>query len=273
MDFLRIDETKCKQDGLCALECPTRVIRFNGKGHFPELVAGGEESCLRCGHCVAVCPHGALDHAEVPLSACPPIDAQLAVSRAQAVQFLRGRRSARRFKDTPVPRDTVQQLIEIARYAPTGSNAQLLRWLVIDDTARLKTIAGRVIDWMRQVLANPDAVVVPYMPRLVKAWDAGIDSILRSAPCVAIAMAPAEARNGMVDLTIALAYLELIAPQFGLAACWAGLLQVGLKADPALASLVGIPDGHPFHYPMMLGYSPARYYRLPERKPPEIIWA
>lgn len=272
MEFLKIDTTKCKQDGLCAMECPTQVIRFRGKGHFPELVEGGEASCLRCGHCVAVCPHGAVDHAEVPLSASPPIDPRLSISREQVVQFLRSRRSVRRFKETPVPRETVRQLIEIARYAPTGSNSQMVRWLVIDDRERLREIAGRVIEWMRQVLADPDAVVVPYMPRLVKAWEQGVDSVLRAAPCVVVAMAPAEARNGMVDLTIALSYLDLGASTFDLGTCWAGLLQAGLNADPSLAPLVGIPDGHPFHYPVMLGYTAARYYRLPERNPPEIIW-
>ena len=272
MDFLKIDQTKCKQDGLCALDCPARVIHFTGKGHFPKLVRGGEAACLRCGHCVAVCPHGALDHAEVPLADCPPLDPQLEISPEQTVQFLRSRRSARRFKDKPVPRETIQRLIEIARYAPTGSNTQLVQWLVIDDKVRIEKIAGRTIDWMRRQLEDPDAEVVPYMPRLVKAWDRGMDSVLRSAPCVVVAMAPIDARNGMVDLTIALSYLDLVSPQLGLATCWAGLLQIGMNADPDLVNMVGIPEGFPFHYPMMVGYSPARYYRMPERRPPEIIW-
>ena len=98
MELLVIDKEKCRQDGLCAADCPTGVIRFDGAGHYPELVPGAQQACLRCGHCVAVCPHGALDHVDVPLAASPAIEKALQISKAQIVQFLRSRRSVRRFK-------------------------------------------------------------------------------------------------------------------------------------------------------------------------------
>ena len=85
-------------------------------------------------------------------------------------------------------------------------------------------------------------------------------------------MAPVDARYGMIDLTLALAYLELVAPQFGLGTCWAGLLQGALCALPGLKAAVGIPSDFPSHYPMMIGYSTVRYHRLPERKAPTITW-
>jgi nitroreductase/NAD-dependent dihydropyrimidine dehydrogenase PreA subunit len=270
--MLTIDKAKCKQDGLCAADCPVGIIRFDGKGSYPELSPGGEAMCLRCGHCVAVCPHGALDHAEVPLAECPPIAKALSLSWNQAEQFLRGRRSVRQFKDKPVERGTMQGLIETARYAPTGSNTQLVEWLVIDDPKRLRAVSGQVIAWMRGILKNPQITAMPYYPLLVHAWDAGSDSILRGAPCLVTAMAPAAARNGMVDLTLALAYLELAAPLHDLGTCWAGLLQGAMMANPDLKQAVGIPQDYPFHYPMMIGYAQVRYHRLPQRKAPKVRW-
>lgn len=272
MGLLRVDKEKCKQDGLCAVDCPSGVIRFEGPGHFPELKHNGEEACLRCGHCVAVCPHGAMDHAEVPLAACPPIDPALTISREQAEQFLRSRRSVRQFKSRPVAREDLQRIIEIARHAPTASNAQLVRWLVINDAERLRGIAAQVIDWLRGQLNDPTAPMASYAPRLVKAWEKGADSILRSAPCLVIAMVPGDSRFGMVDLTLALAYLELAAPQYGLGTCWAGLLQGALASLPALKRQVEIPPECPFFYPLMIGYSAVRYHRLPRRKEPPITW-
>ena len=272
MTLLIVDQKKCKQDGLCAAECPMGIIRFAGAGHYPELPIESEAMCIRCGHCVAVCPHGALDHAEVSLARCPEIDDKLAISPAQTEQFLRSRRSVRQFKDKPVEKAVMQQLIGIARYAPTASNSQLVEWLVINDSQRLHTVAAQVIDWMRSLLKDPKAPTMPYYPVLVKAWDAGIDSVLRSAPCLVTAMAPGPASVRMIDLTLALSYLELAAPHYGLGTCWAGLLQGAMLANPALKQAVGIPQDYPFHFPLMIGYSKVRYYRLPERKPPIIHW-
>ena len=272
MSLLTIDHEKCKQDGLCAADCPMGIILLAGKGHYPEISPESESMCIRCGHCVAICPHGALDHSEVPLAACTPIDKTLAISPLQAEQFLRSRRSVRQFKDKPVEKATLQQLIETARYAPTASNSQLVEWLVIDDPQRLRAIAAQVIDWMRSLLQDPKAPVMPYYPVLVKAWDTGVDSVLRSAPCLVTAIAPASAPVRMIDLTLALSYLELAAPQYGLGSCWAGLLQGAMLTNPSLKKAVGIPQDYPFHFPLMIGYSKVRYYRLPERKPPIIHW-
>ena len=272
MSLLIIDQKKCKQDGLCAADCPMGIIRFEGKGSYPEIPPENEPMCIRCGHCVAVCPHGALDHAEVPLAACTTIDKTLVLTSAQADQFLRSRRSVRQFKEKPVEKSTLQRLIETARYAPTASNSQLVEWTVIDDPHRMRAISAQVIDWMRALLQDPKATVMPYYPVIVKAWDAGFDSVLRSAPCLVTAMAPGPASVRMIDLTLALSYLELAAPQYGLGTCWAGLLQGAMLANPSLKQAVGIPQDYPFHFPLMIGYSKVRYFRLPERQPPKIHW-
>ena len=143
---------------------------------------------------------------------------------------------------------------------------------MINDRQRVQSIASEVIGWMRDQVADPKAKVMPYMPLLVQGWDAGTDTILRSAPCLVVAMAPSGDRNGMVDLTLALCYLELTAPLYGLGTCWAGLLQAALMSIPELRQQMGIPADHPFYYPMMIGYANTHYYRLPQRKAPRIAW-
>jgi len=107
----------------------------------------------------------------------------------------------------------------------------------------------------------------------VAEWESGHDSVLRNAPILVLASAPREAANGLVDVTLALCYLDLLAPTMGLGTCWAGLLQGALLSSPSLREIVGIPAQHSHHYPMMLGYPKIkRYFRLPERKLPKITF-
>lgn len=98
------------------------------------------------------------------------------------------------------------------------------------------------------------------------------DIALRYAPSVVIASAPGKYENGMVDVSIALAYFELIAASAGLGTCWLGLMAQALKHDPTLKEAAGLPKPHTHFYPMVLGYPRFNYHRLPERKPANIIW-
>ena len=273
MSLLKIDESKCKQDGICALECPTAIIRVKKNETYPEIKPKLEQSCLICGHCVAVCPHGALSHSQVPMEQCPSINREFGINQQQAVQFLRSRRSIRVYKDKQVEKDKIQDLIEIARYAPTGSNSQLVEWLVYADPGKIKEIARLTVDFMRsEIKRDPETHNTSYMPLVVAAWEAGYDSVLRNAPALIVASAPKTAGNGMVDLTLALSYLELAALPMGLGTCWAGLLQGVLRLWPPLKEVLGIPEEYPHHYPLMLGYPKFKYQRLPERKAPKITW-
>lgn len=270
MSLILIDETRCKRDGWCARECPAAIIRLKEDG-YPEVIAGGERLCLGCGHCVAVCPHGALSHRASPLDASPPIDPSLRISEAQGVQFLRQRRSVRLYDERPVEREKIERLIDVARYAPTGGNSQSVQWLVIDDRGAIKEIARLTVEYIRRLLQEqPEAAAYVALPRAVAAWDAGYDAVLRHAPCLIVASAPQWAYNGTIDVTLALCYLDLMAPLLGLGTCWAGMLQRAIRSSPPVKEAVGIPEDHPHHYPMMLGYPKVKYYRLPERRQPQI---
>jgi nitroreductase/NAD-dependent dihydropyrimidine dehydrogenase PreA subunit len=272
MGLLIIDESRCKRDGFCVRDCPTSIIQLPEKG-FPEIVPDGEATCLECGHCVAVCPHGALSHKRIPIQNSPAIVENLRIGEGQALQFLRARRSIRHFLDKPVEKKKIRKLIEAARYAPTGANSQMVEWLVLSDSSRIKEIAGLTVVWFRQLMKDPKfAAANPYLLSVVAAWDAGNDSVLRNAPVLVIAMAPKEAMNGLVDLTLALSYLDLLAPAMGLGTCWAGLLQGALIHSPSIKASIGIPETYLHHYPIMLGYPELKYYRLPERKEPKIVF-
>ena len=273
MAFLTIDETKCKKDGICAAECPRGIITGGDGESFPQIAEAYENFCMTCGHCVAVCPHGALSVTGVDILDCPQIDRDLVPSWDQTEQFLRSRRSIRLFKDKVIDRETLEPLIALARYAPTASNAQNLHWTVIEGREKLAVLSQETINWMERVIeAQPDSPAADYFRPVVARWAAGYDGILRTAQTLIVPSAPEESANGLVDLSIALAYLELAALPLGLGTCWAGLLRGAMLATPRLAESMGLPEGHTWYYPMMIGYPKFKYHRLPERKPPVIHW-
>lgn len=274
MGFITVDESKCKKDGICVRDCSPAIIRFSTQTGFPEIIPGCENACILCGHCVTVCPEGALSIAGMPIEVTTPIIEHLTINEAQAVQFLRSRRSVRVFQNKPVDGEEVRHLIEAARFAPTAGNSQTAEWLVHSDRSRINQIAALAVEWVRELVRNDPSVAVtrPYLPRVVARWDSGQDSVLRNTPVLIVASAPKEAAFGLVDLTLALSYLDLLAPTVGLGTCWAGLLEGALLSSPSLRDLVGIPKEHPHHYPMMLGYPATKHHRLPDRKPPKITF-
>ncbi len=164
-------------------------------------------------------------------------------------------------------------MIEVARYAPTASNAQNLEWTLIQGRDKREALSRETINWMEGVIAaQPDAPVADYVRPVVTRGHNGYDGILRTARTLIIPSAPKESANGLVDLSIALSYLELAALPLGVGTCWAGFLRGAMLATPALVDSMGLPGGHTWFYPIMIGYPKFKYHRLPERKAPVIHW-
>jgi nitroreductase len=70
------------------------------------------------------------------------------------------RRSIRAFVQQPIPREDLEQIIEVASLAPSAFNAQPWRFVVVEDVA-LKAKLAAVAFNQRQVLSAP-AVIVLY---------------------------------------------------------------------------------------------------------------
>ena len=259
MELLTVDKTICKKDRMCIDACPLGCIEADAEG-FPVESAGG--GCIECGHCVAICPHGAISNARLPMEAFTQVPE--AVADPEAVEALmKTRRSVRMFKDRPVPREKMAKLLDIARFAPTASNSQQLQWVVIMDPARTRVVAEMSAEWFRA--AN-------LRPRLVELWDQGRDVYLRGAPHLVLACAPSDYRWGAVDCSIALTYMELAAASMGLGVYWGGLPTVAIASHPPLAQALPLPQGHTVHGALMVGVPKYRYRSVPPRKEVRAVW-
>lgn len=272
MNIFEVDKEKCNRDGICADSCPSGLIEMNDEG-YPTPVHDAEDVCIRCGHCVAVCPTASLKHRVVKLERCLPLDENLKISQEQCEQLLKGRRSIRAFRKKPIPQEDLKRLIETARFAPTGHNSQNVEWLVLTNREEMRKLSGLTVDWMRAIIRdNPQMAAELFLESVVKRWELGVDVILRDAPAVIITHAARNDRIGPINCVIALTYLELFAASMGMGCCWAGYFRGASVGYSPLSEALRLPQGHQCFGAMMIGYPRFSYHRIPTRKPPEITW-
>ena len=273
MELLTVDQDLCQRDGICSEVCPVAIIEFKDKDAFPTLIDGGEKLCIRCGHCVAVCPHGAMNHAIMKPEECLSVNDDWLFLPEQVEHFLRYRRSIRNYKKKPVEREVLTDLINVARFAPSGHNLQPVKWLVIYERDEVQRMAGLVIDWMRQLIMEESPLVAAmHLNRVVSFYDAGHDPICRNAPHVIVAYGQKEDRTAQTACTIALSYLELAAMSFDLGTCWAGYFNAAASFWPPMQQELGLPEENINFGAMMLGYPKYKYQRMPLRNETSITW-
>ncbi len=263
MPPVTIDRERCARDGLCVLECPLSLLETDAEG-FPVPGPRLEEACIGCGHCLAVCPKGCLRLGEVDRSDLPAAPPAPDVPPEALVGVMTTRRSVRNFSDRPVPRPVLEACLEAARYAPSALNLRPAQFLVIQDASAIRDLAAGCAAFLRATGRSPD---------FLRAYDAGRDGILRRAPCLVVAHAPADAPiPPATDCVIALSHFELAAHFLGLGACWAGILRHVASVDQAVRERLALPDGHEMYGGLMLGYPRFSLTRLPPRLPLRVTW-
>ncbi len=273
MSIFTIDEDKCTHCGICVHACPTQVIECISKEALPSLILGAAPFCIECGHCVTICPTRALTHKAIDPDDCDIIDKKLIPEAKNIAQFLKSRRSIRAFKDKPVDRETLTDLIDLARYAPTGSNKQEVHWTVFDDKNKIKDLSALVIDWAGQMAKIiPDEISARKMERLTEAWALGKDKILNDTPALILVHGQEDLPLIQTDCIIALTYLELYAASKGLGTCWGGYFTGAANFHKPLIDKLDLTQNHKCFGAIMIGYPLYKYKLIPKRKPSNIIW-
>ncbi|MDD5428485.1 MAG: nitroreductase family protein [Candidatus Omnitrophica bacterium] len=273
MVTIEVNKKSCKGDGRCVEICPIGVLTMNKTTHVPEFIPGGAERCINCGHCFAFCPPGAIKLSAMSVESAMKLEHAKLPSAEQVELLLKGRRSVRTYKDEPVPKESVEKLLDIARYAPSGINRQPVNWAVIMGKEKVRELGGLIAGWMEGLVAsaNPMAEALRF-DILAESWKKGEDRICRSAPCVIIAYGLKDDPLVPQSCTIAGEYLELAAFGLGLGACWAGYVSMAVNMSDDVRKFTGISHRAQAGAAMMLGHPKYRYSRIPLRDPLRVMW-
>lgn len=264
MALIRIDRKKCRKDGICAAECPFKLISLSGEGGFPEVNPAAARFCVLCGHCAAVCPQGALSLTGLASEDFLPIGNGTLPDLKKTRQLFTSRRSIRTYTQETIPRETIMQVLDLCRWAPSAKNQQPVRWLVVENHKKVRELAGLVVDWLR---------TASNYPGIVAAWEEGQDMVLRGAPHLLLAHAHEDNHWSANDCIIALTHFDLAASSCGIGTCWAGIFMGAVAAGhPPLLEALALPEGHKACGAIIFGYPRFPYFRVPPRKEARITW-
>jgi len=266
MTLIKIDEKTCTKCALCTTQCN---MILGKEGVVPRQMPMTDEYCMRCGHCVAVCPTGALTHKEMPDT--PKLDKKLDITFEQCAQLIKGRRSIRLYKDKDVPTGEIEKILDVARFSPTGHNSQDVRWLVINDRAYVDKVRRIGWDWLRWVTKN-NPQMAQMFAGIVQLLDMGKDMFIQGAPAVVVAYGDKNNPMCATDCTIALSYFDLAAQSAGLGACWAGFFYIAGQSYPPMIEALALPENCTPYGALMVGYPDVKYSRIPARKPADVIY-
>lgn len=115
------------------------------------------------------------------------------------IEFLRTRRSIRKYRNEPVPLDLILKVLDVARYAPSARNIQPWEFIVVTDSV-VKNRLAEVYPWPQPIRGAPVGIVVI------------CDS--KSSP-----------NTYQQDCANSINYIMLAAHAYGLGTVWQGILR------------------------------------------------
>lgn len=184
----------------------------------------------------------------------------------ELLEAVMNRRSVRKYKEDPVPREVLEQLLETACWAPSAENMQPWYFVALtkpEDIRLLQETMEQVSEAMKPHLEE----LYPRHPRIVNEVT-GFLRRLGGAPVYVLAFLQQDygpVRDSMLESTAeAIQNLLLAAHEKGLGTCWVNAA-TGLGFGPALRELFA-PEKGEFVSLVTLGY-PEQTPRTPGRKP------
>ncbi|MGG6312509.1 nitroreductase family protein [Paenibacillus macerans] len=286
MNLLHIDHERCRTCGLCSAICVDDVFAPALPGAYPAPV--NEQNCISCGHCVAICPAEAISHSLLRKENAVAFEKKRPrVTPEDMELLLRSKRSIRHFRDAAVDRERIGKLLEIAQQAPSDTNAQDRRYIVMTDRKAIDELEERVIRyykslifWMKAPVRKGLSLFTPHLMHelgkvlpdfihMVRKYEQGEKPVFRNAPCVIFIYASKGNLMGKDNCLTAQDYLMLQAETLGLGSC---IIGYATGAPDTLSNYFGLPKGMKVYSAVTLGYPKYGSPRGVDRKDPEVRW-
>jgi len=159
------------------------------------------------------------------------------------LELVKARQSVRQYQQRPVPRELLDRLVEAVRLAPSASNAQPWKLIVVDDPELCSQVARATFS--AAVTFNRFAVAAPAIAVLMvekSGWITQVGAWLKKRPFY------------LIDIGIAAAHFCLQAAELGLGTCMLGWFD-----EKRIQRLLRVPAGKRIGLLITLGYAVEGY--------------
>jgi len=286
-----IDYNKCKNCRICVNICPSKIldINDNNQTYFKEE---RKHICLNCGHCMAVCSTQAISVNSLTYEKDFELISENTVDYSQFYNFLKARRSVREFKNKPVEKEKLQQIIDAVSTAPYGAENDDVSVSIITDKEILKKslpLMSEFYDNLKKWFKNPiirhiikkkegietyNTIKNHLMP-MVKLDHYGLknyNAITRDAPAIIIFHAKPNAEEHTEDAHICNTIAMLASHSMGLGASIIGLIGPAVNKFPELKEIFKIPKKNKVITSLIVGYPKYKYLYTIKRNRQKITW-
>lgn len=284
-----IDHQRCTLCRRCVTVCPKRVLVVEG-----NRINTVEEECILCSHCYSVCRYGAIRFDPDALRAITmksfaykeKLIAPGAFRPGDLVNFVRSRRSVRKFKQKPLDNEVFSDLFEFAVTAPSGSNCQTWEFLAVNGREKVWGLALEIRKFfvrLNGLAKNPlvrylsvpfigTALVRYYNDHMesvemaLKESEAGNDRLFHGAPAIIIVHGKPEGSTPLEDAQFASYNMTLLAHALGLGTCYIGYAVESINRSSSIKTSLGIPSGNRIHAVLAVGYPDVKFEKPTLRK-------
>jgi nitroreductase len=172
------------------------------------------------------------------------------------LKAIQDRRSVRDFTDEPISDHDLDLILEAARQAPSGENAQPWRFIVVKDEATRKKMgaiagggSGRrftaefVTKKMQERFANLQDEA-KRQAAFQKLTSGQVSTFMADAPVNLVVCGKKDVWDMPYDTSAAIENILLMVTGLGLGACWVIAPCIDIRDEERIKDLLGIPEGY-----------------------------
>lgn len=185
----------------------------------------------------------------------------------ELIEAIKARRSTRRFKDQVVAPEIIQELLDLAIWAPTASNVQPWGFMVIQDKNKLSEISDESKAWNLELMKQH-----PRMEQYRASMENPKFDIFYDASTLILIYGLREHPYTPNDCSMAAQNLMLAAWEKGLGTCWVGFAH-GVCSSGEFKKQHNIPEEYKLVAPIIIGYRELESPKpIPRKEYPVFEW-